>query len=39
MTAAGNAVRRQLEEQREAALAREEREALRQAYGLPKRAH
>jgi hypothetical protein len=39
MTAAGDAERRQLEEQREAALAREEREALRQAYGLPKRAH
>ena len=39
MTAAGDAERRQLEEQREAALAREEREALRQAYGLPKRVH
>ena len=39
MTAAGDAERRQLEEQREAALAREEREALRQVYGLPKRAH
>ena len=39
LRAAGDAERRQLEEQREAALAREEREALRQAYGLPKRAH
>lgn len=35
MTAAGDAERRQLEKQREAALAREEREACR----LPKRAH
>lgn len=37
MTAAGDAERRLLEQQREAALAREEREALREAYGLPKR--
>lgn len=35
MTAAGDAERRLLEQQREAALAREEREALHEAYGLP----
>lgn len=38
MTAAGDAERTYQEKQREAALAREEREALREAYGVPKRA-
>jgi hypothetical protein len=38
MTAAGDAERRQLEAQREAGLARETQEALREAYGLPKDA-
>jgi hypothetical protein len=39
MTAAGDAERRQLETQREAGLAREKQEALREAYGLPEKVH
>lgn len=38
MTAAGDAERGYQEKLREAAQAREEREALREAYGAPKRA-
>jgi len=38
MTAAADAERTFQEKQREAAEAREQREALREAYGVPKRA-
>ena len=38
MTAAADAERAFQEKQREAAEAREQREALREAYGVPKRA-
>ncbi len=38
MTAASDAERGYQEQLREAAQAREEREALREAYGVPKRA-